>query len=456
MGKSRYFFTLSGVILLIGALAVGGRGLNLGIDFTSGTQISVGLQRPATVGQVRSALAGRRRGQRDRAARVRATTSVPNGFQIASKYLNAPQYTQGPRPARQAFRDPDQRQRQPGLQQHQRRADVRLDRHPQRGDRDHRLADRDLALRGAPIRLEVRGARADRAGARPADNQRRLRADGKGGEHRYRRGASDHLGLLALRHDHRVRPSAREHPANAESCVLADRQPLHVRGADPVPGDDHVHAFADHRAAAVRRHDAEGLRVRAADRRRLGRVLVDLHRLAGADALEGARARLPSAPRAHHRRPRVCAGVRGRWRRRPGGDQGPPDRQADRAAGRRGVGRRVRADEAGARLGRGAPAFSRADGDGDATLVEDLVVEDFGGCARRSRRPRQRPRCRRRPRPRSRQAPASDPAGRESGNGADVERAPDVAENEGVAPVDTPRGTGASKSRRTRRHGRRQ
>src|SRR3984957_19692117 len=59
MGKSKYFFTLSGVILLIGALAVGGKGLNLGIDFTSGTQISVGLQRPATVSQVRSALAAR-------------------------------------------------------------------------------------------------------------------------------------------------------------------------------------------------------------------------------------------------------------------------------------------------------------------------------------------------------------------------------------------------------------
>ena len=35
-----------GVILLIGALAIGGRGLNLGIDFTSGTRITVGLEQP--------------------------------------------------------------------------------------------------------------------------------------------------------------------------------------------------------------------------------------------------------------------------------------------------------------------------------------------------------------------------------------------------------------------------
>ncbi len=48
MGASRYFFTMSGVILLIGALAIGGRGLNLGIDFTSGTRITATLQRPTT------------------------------------------------------------------------------------------------------------------------------------------------------------------------------------------------------------------------------------------------------------------------------------------------------------------------------------------------------------------------------------------------------------------------
>ncbi len=56
MGASRYFFTLSGVILLIGALAIGGRGLNLGIDFTSGTRITAALQQPATQPQVSSAV----------------------------------------------------------------------------------------------------------------------------------------------------------------------------------------------------------------------------------------------------------------------------------------------------------------------------------------------------------------------------------------------------------------
>jgi SecD/SecF fusion protein len=43
MGASKYFFSMSGVILLVGALAIGGRGLNLGIDFTSGTRITTSL-----------------------------------------------------------------------------------------------------------------------------------------------------------------------------------------------------------------------------------------------------------------------------------------------------------------------------------------------------------------------------------------------------------------------------
>jgi SecD/SecF fusion protein len=41
MGASKWFFSMSGVILLIGALAIGGKGLNFGIDFESGTRAKV-------------------------------------------------------------------------------------------------------------------------------------------------------------------------------------------------------------------------------------------------------------------------------------------------------------------------------------------------------------------------------------------------------------------------------
>lgn len=53
MGKSDLFFSGSGVILVIGALAVAGLGLNLGIDFTGGTKITAGLEKPATEQQIR-------------------------------------------------------------------------------------------------------------------------------------------------------------------------------------------------------------------------------------------------------------------------------------------------------------------------------------------------------------------------------------------------------------------
>ncbi len=57
MGKARWFFSASGVILAVGALAIAGLGINFGIDFESGTRITAPLERPASVDQVRDALA---------------------------------------------------------------------------------------------------------------------------------------------------------------------------------------------------------------------------------------------------------------------------------------------------------------------------------------------------------------------------------------------------------------
>jgi SecD/SecF fusion protein len=51
---SKYFFTLSGVILLIGALSFATKQLNLGIDFEGGSRITAALQKPTTVDDVRS------------------------------------------------------------------------------------------------------------------------------------------------------------------------------------------------------------------------------------------------------------------------------------------------------------------------------------------------------------------------------------------------------------------
>ena len=57
VGHSKIFFSISGVILVIGALAIAGPGLKFGIDFESGTRIKTPVERSASVDQVRDAIA---------------------------------------------------------------------------------------------------------------------------------------------------------------------------------------------------------------------------------------------------------------------------------------------------------------------------------------------------------------------------------------------------------------
>jgi SecD/SecF fusion protein len=88
MGASKYFFSMSGLILLIGALAIGGRGLNLGIDFTSGSQISVGLTKPATTSEIKSVMSSVGQGNATIQAVANDKTLGKYGFQIQSKYMD--------------------------------------------------------------------------------------------------------------------------------------------------------------------------------------------------------------------------------------------------------------------------------------------------------------------------------------------------------------------------------
>jgi SecD/SecF fusion protein len=57
MGSAKWFFAMSGVILLIGALALTTKGLNFGIDFESGTRIEVALDKSITAEELRTAVA---------------------------------------------------------------------------------------------------------------------------------------------------------------------------------------------------------------------------------------------------------------------------------------------------------------------------------------------------------------------------------------------------------------
>jgi SecD/SecF fusion protein len=56
MGKAKWFFSMSGLILLVCALAMSSKGINFGIDFDGGTRITAALTKPGSVDQVREAL----------------------------------------------------------------------------------------------------------------------------------------------------------------------------------------------------------------------------------------------------------------------------------------------------------------------------------------------------------------------------------------------------------------
>ncbi len=56
MGASRWFFSASGLILLVGGLAVAAKGLEFGIDFESGTRVKTSLSQSASENQIRDVL----------------------------------------------------------------------------------------------------------------------------------------------------------------------------------------------------------------------------------------------------------------------------------------------------------------------------------------------------------------------------------------------------------------
>jgi len=86
MGASKWFFSLSGTILLIGALAIGGKGLNFGIDFKSGTRIQTAFVKSVNENQIREVLKKDGYGN----AEIQKFTSKSvggTGFQISTETL---------------------------------------------------------------------------------------------------------------------------------------------------------------------------------------------------------------------------------------------------------------------------------------------------------------------------------------------------------------------------------
>ena len=82
---SKYFFSLSGCILLVGALSFATKQLNLGIDFECGSRITVGLQKAGDRRGRAHDPRGRRNRQTPRSPRRRNEQLGTNVFEIDSK-----------------------------------------------------------------------------------------------------------------------------------------------------------------------------------------------------------------------------------------------------------------------------------------------------------------------------------------------------------------------------------
>jgi SecD/SecF fusion protein len=86
MGASKWFFSLSGTILLIGALAIGGKGLNFGIDFKSGTRIQTAFVKPVSEGQIEKVMAAAGYGS-SKVQKFNNKSIGGSGYQISTKTL---------------------------------------------------------------------------------------------------------------------------------------------------------------------------------------------------------------------------------------------------------------------------------------------------------------------------------------------------------------------------------
>jgi SecD/SecF fusion protein len=87
MGASRWFFSLSGTILLIGAIAIGAKGLNLGIAFKSGTRIAASFVQPVSENQIAEIMsaAGDHNAQ---IQKIKDASVGGAGYQISTKKLS--------------------------------------------------------------------------------------------------------------------------------------------------------------------------------------------------------------------------------------------------------------------------------------------------------------------------------------------------------------------------------
>ena len=241
-GRRRLWFAISGIIVVVALGSLATRGLNLGIDFKGGTRITTTLERPATQSSISSLLTKVDPKLSDAIVQGRgsSTDAGYKQFQIEDKTLSSSEVQK----IQLAIGD------KYGIA---------------KGQFDSRIVSAAFGseiLTGAiyavifslllivayvSARFEWKYAVAHdrRADTRRGDHGRGVLAHGSGGDVVHLCGGVDGTGLFPVRHDHRVRPRAREHAAAAQELVHADRQRVGLGDADAVDQHDADHRRAD-------------------------------------------------------------------------------------------------------------------------------------------------------------------------------------------------------------------
>jgi SecD/SecF fusion protein len=93
MGKRYLWFAISGAIIVLGIAALGVRGLNLGIDFKGGTQLSFKTPVAHTTGDIRQVMSAQGYGDAVIQGRGSSTNSAYKSFQIRTKALSGDKLT---------------------------------------------------------------------------------------------------------------------------------------------------------------------------------------------------------------------------------------------------------------------------------------------------------------------------------------------------------------------------
>ena len=359
-------------------------GLNLGIDFKGGTQITFRTPQPTALEQVREEAAEDRAGGRGhpgpRRVDGRPVHELPDPHRVADD-----------RGAERAPAGSRERGRRDGVRREERLRELRAPDREQRAARDPREPAPDRRLHLGPLPVEVLGRRPRRARARPPDRGRDLRADrarGLDGD-----GRRDPHGprLLDVRHDHHLRPHPRERPAHAARVDPRDRERLAVGGHPALARDDVHHAAAGRLA----------LRASAATRSRTSRSRCSSASAAGAYSSIFLAAPLSPCSRSASRSSPAAATTSVRSRgSRPSAGRSPTEARGDRRRRRRRRRRRAateapeaarapvadasarrRPPRSGSAAGSGAPRGRMAEPASERGPLETLGLAGIGAIA---------------------------------------------------------------------------